>query len=75
MIQKEEFVNICKAVVAGNLRRVKHKSTNEEGQVITCGIEEDFVEASGERKKLDHGRHLSAVLIPAWIKRLAEENP
>ena len=49
----EEFVNICRAVAAGNSRRVKNMGTNEVGRVTACGTEEDFVEVeldNGERK-------------------------
>ena len=52
-MKKEEFINICKAVAAGTPRRVKHTGTNEEGRVIACGTEKDFVEVeldNGERK-------------------------
>lgn len=52
-MKKEEFANICKVVDAGMPRRVKHMGSNEEGQVIACGIEEASVEVeldNGERK-------------------------
>ncbi|MFO7765020.1 MAG: hypothetical protein R6V33_01160 [Pelovirga sp.] len=52
-MNKEEYINICKAVEAGTPRRVKHISTKEEGRVISCSAEKAFVEIElngGERR-------------------------
>lgn len=52
-MNKEEYINICKAVEAGTTRRVKHMGTNKEGKIIACGTEEAFVEVeldNSERK-------------------------
>lgn len=53
-MEKKEFVNICKAVSAGQPRRVKHLDNSKEGRVIACGTEDDYVEV-----ELDNGERAS----------------